>query len=800
MTEPNILYGQIGHFLVVTSFVMAFVASVSYFMSIKTNNSGDVSSTNGWLKLGRFSFVLHFVGVIGAVSILFMMLYFHMFEYEYIWKHSSKDLPLRYILSSFWEGQEGSTFLWLFWHAVLGIILINKAKKWEPSVMGTLAAIQVMLLSMELGVFVFDYKIGNSAFMLMRDSMDLPIFKMNENYIPEDGRGLNPLLQNYWMTIHPPTLFLGFALSSIPFCYSVGSLIHRDYKDYIQDVYGWLVAAIIVLGIGIMLGGAWAYEALSFGGFWAWDPVENASFVPWLVLLAGLHTLVIYKSTGRALTMTYIFLGAGFLLILYSSFLTKSGILGDSSVHSFTDMGMSGLLVVTILVFLIPFIYLLIKRRKEIPSLQTEELASSREFWMFLGALVLIFSAFHIIMVTSFPVFNKLFSINLAPPSNIISHYNNVQIWIAILIGFFSGIAYFLKYKKTKISKAVRMLLPMSVVSILLGLIVFRVADFKRIDYLILLVSGFFAVISNSIFVLLNKNSFFKHGGAITHIGFGIFIIGVLISQGKQTVISQNKYGIDYGENFDMKTIAENVLLYKNEPITMNNYEVTYISDSTVLPNIYFNVHYKQLDNNGNAKREFTLQPNIQINPMMGNVANPSTRRSLFGDLYTHITGAPLKDDGTEADSLIIDSYQLKVGDTIQANRVFGVLRSITPLDSIEGVETLSDDIIISANIELYTLDSSYLISPKYFIRGNMATSIPERIKNMDMRISLSKIMPEEKAVEITIEQIIPKYIIMKAIHFPFINLMWGGAFITFVGMFTSLFSRRRKKLVATSN
>lgn len=796
MTEPNVLYGQTGHLLVVASFVMALLSSFSYFYSIIQKDNNGIPSRS-WITLGRLSFALHFTTIIGAIALLFIMLKFGMFEYEYVWKHSSKNLPLKYILSSFWEGQEGSTFLWLFWHSILGVILIFKAKKWEPSVLGTLAAIQVMLLSMELGVYIFDYKLGNSAFMLMRDSMDLPIFKMNENYVPEDGRGLNPLLQNYWMTIHPPTLFLGFALSAIPFCYAIGSLIHKNYEEFARDVMGWLLAAVIVLGVGIMMGGAWAYEALSFGGFWAWDPVENASLVPWLVLLAGLHTLVVYKSTGRALSMTFTFLGAGFLLVLYSSFLTKSGILGDSSVHSFTDMGMSGLLVVTILVFLVPFIVLLLLRRKDIPKVEGEEQFSSREFWMYMGSFVLIFSAFHIIMVTSFPVFNKIFSINLAPPSDIESHYNNVQIWIAVLIALFSGFAYFLKYKKTLISDTFKVIVPLFILSLLLGFMVFKAGDFKRIDYLALIVSSFFVVSANVTFIIKNRTKIIKHGGAISHIGFGIFMLGVLISQGKQTVISHNQYGIDYGENFDYKTIAENILLYKNQPVRMNDYLVTYISDSANLPNIYFDVKYQKLDKNGEVKDEFVLQPNIQMNPMMGNVANPSTRRTLFSDLYTHITGAPLKEDGTEADSLVVDTYKLKVGDTISGNRLYAILLAITPLDSVEGVEMHPNDIVIGARLQIVTVDTTYVVNPKYFIRGNMASSIPERINKMDMRISLSKILPEEKMVEITVEQIIPKYIIMKAIHFPFINLMWGGSIIMFMGMAMGLVDRRRKRKAA---
>src|SRR5690606_38158729 len=154
-----------------------------------------------------------------------------------------------------------------------------------------------------------------------REVMDAPIFA-RADYLSfvTDGNGLNPLLQNYWMVIHPPTLFLGFASTLVPFAYAIASLWKKDYSGWVNPVLPWTLFSAAMLGTGILMGGAWAYEALSFGGFWAWDPVENASLVPWITLIAGLHTLVIFKSTGHALRATFIFFIATFVLILYSTF------------------------------------------------------------------------------------------------------------------------------------------------------------------------------------------------------------------------------------------------------------------------------------------------------------------------------------------------------------------------------------------------------------------------------------------------------------------------------------------------
>src|SRR5688500_16236542 len=155
------------------------------------------------------------------------------------------------------------------------------------------------------------------------------------------------------MVIHPPVLFLGFASTIVPFAFAMGGLWHKRYGEWVRPAMPWMVFSGMLLGTGILMGGAWAYEALSFGGFWAWDPVENGSLVPWIILIAGLHTMMIYRARKSALLSSYIFVTLTFLLILYATFLTRSGVLGDSSVHSFTDLGLSGQLLLFMFAFII---------------------------------------------------------------------------------------------------------------------------------------------------------------------------------------------------------------------------------------------------------------------------------------------------------------------------------------------------------------------------------------------------------------------------------------------------------------
>ena len=300
--------GQLGHFLVILAFTSVLLAAIAWSVHVRQTDKNPLSASgNDWLKLARISFWVHVASVLGIVGSLFFIIYNHYFEYHYAWSHSSRALPTHYMISCFWEGQEGSFLLWIFWHALLGAILLKFSGKWEARTMAIFALVQAFLVSMIMGVVLpfINLKIGSSPFMLMRDVMDLPIFALNPDYVPEDGTGLNPLLQNYWMVIHPPTLFLGFALVLVPFAYCMAALWKKEPGSWIKPALPWTGAATLILGVGILMGAYWAYETLNFGGYWNCDPVENAVYVPWLTLVGSLHLMIVYRKNGTALGAGY---------------------------------------------------------------------------------------------------------------------------------------------------------------------------------------------------------------------------------------------------------------------------------------------------------------------------------------------------------------------------------------------------------------------------------------------------------------------------------------------------------------
>ncbi|MBC7488051.1 MAG: cytochrome c biogenesis protein CcsA [Cytophagaceae bacterium] len=601
--------GDWGHLFVIISFFSSLVAAFSYYKNVNSDPE-DLGSKKSWKRFARIWFGVHAFSVLGIITSLFFIIHDHHYEYHYAWSHSSNHLPVEYMISCFWEGQEGSFLLWIFWDVILGGLLLTINREWEAPVMAVFCAVQAFLASMIIGVVLpfIDLKIGSSPFMLLKEVMpDIPKYANDPNFIPEDGRGLNPLLQNYWMVIHPPTLFLGFATTLVPFAFVVAGLWLKKYKEWIRPALPWALFSALILGTGILMGAYWAYETLNFGGYWNWDPVENAVYVPWLILVASIHTMIIFRNSSAALKTSMILVMSSFLLILYSTFLTRSGILGESSVHSFTDLGLSGQLLIYLLTFIGLTIWLLYVRWKEIPTTDKEASMYSREFWVFMGVTVLSLAAFQVIATTSIPVYNAVLnSLNsiwdslsiswlhtdsrIAPPVDQEKHYSDWQIWFAIAIALLSGAGQLFWWAKMtgkqiwdKLFIPVLLSLLLATLIILLGGLTKDGAPsefpiYKRVGYIILLTAAIFSIISNLIiFVSVVKNNIKLTGGAIAHIGVALMLIGILYSSGYTKIISLNNSGMPYRKDFPDEVNAENVLLFRSTPETMGSkYRLTY--------------------------------------------------------------------------------------------------------------------------------------------------------------------------------------------------------------------------------
>jgi cytochrome c-type biogenesis protein CcmF len=824
--------GNFGHLLIIISFITSLMAAFGYFKATNNNEIGKAP----WIRFSRILFVIHGLSIIGVVATLFTIIFNNYFEYHYAWSHASQNLPNYFIIASFWEGQEGSFLLWLFWNALLGFVIVKTNKKWEAPVMTVFAVVQAFLASMILGVVFGDIKIGSSPFLLLRDVLNESIFLINPEFVPKDGTGLNPLLQNYWMVIHPPMTFLGFACTLIPFSYCIAGLWTGQYKEWVRPALPWTIFGAMILGTAIIMGGYWAYETLNFGGYWNWDPVENAVYVPWLVMVASIHTMITFKNSATALKTSIVLVIAVFILILYSTFLTRSGILGNASVHSFTDLGLSGQLLIYLLFFLLASIILSVVVWKKIPSSEKEASTYSREFWIFIGALTLCLMAFQVIIPTSFPVFNAIIEMfgglsTLAQPTNQIEFYSKWQLWFAVAIAFLSGTGQFFFWKKMDKDKLVSALTFPVLISLLLSAAIFVIAKIYEPTYILILVAGMYSVVANSkiLFELLRSRSYKLVGGSVAHIGIAMMLIGIMFSEGYSKAISLNTMTIS--KEWTEEQNQTNIPLFLNEPTYMDRYQITYRNElmkvndipgyvrksnlvNTEDPyykvtkqpisienkeyakegdtvyvqnpeNFYYQVDYKDLENGD----EFTLFPRIQVNPQMGDVVSPDIKKFFGRDIYSFVSVKPAFEEDIEWGEK--EEIEVKVGERFFVNDYVADFNGLERIDQISFANLGPEDVAVRANINVFAENGEkYVAQPVFIIQNGQVGKQADIIKEIASKITVENIDPDTGSVTLGLNTTQKDFIIMKALEKPQINVLWIGTLVMIAGFIIA--TRRR--------
>jgi cytochrome c-type biogenesis protein CcmF len=822
------LIGNLGHLSVISAFVTSLLSSFAYW---KATTLSEIENKDSWLQNGRIAFYVHILAVLGIVTSLFLIIYQHYFEYHYAYSHSSLHLPGQYMLSCFWEGQEGSFLLWMFWHGVIGIALIKTQKSWEAPTMAVFTLVQAFLASMILGVVIpgINLKLGSSPFILLRDAMDDPIFKLQPDFIPKDGNGLNALLQNYWMVIHPPTLFLGFALTLPPFAFCMAGLWQKKYTEWIKPALPWTLLGAGILGLGILMGGYWAYETLNFGGYWNWDPVENAIYVPWLIMVASLHTMITYKNSGTALKSSIALVIAVFVLLLYSTFLARSGILGDTSVHSFTDLGLSGQLLIYLLFFALSAIVLASFRWKEIPSSEKEISTYSREFWIFLGATTLCLMGFQVLLPTSIPVYNKIMGwlggqSNLAPPANQAEFYSKFQLWFGVAVAFISGTGQFFWWKKIDKQKLKAELITPVLITLLVFALVIAVAKVYNIAYLVLTLAGIYLIVSNlKVLITIAKLNPRLSGGAIAHIGVGMMLIGVMFSAGYSKVVSLNNTGMLISKDLPTEFNRDNLLLFINEPRSMAGYDIEYrgerveprhksgyvnkneieltfdpfkvvakkdiIFDGKKLYQakdtfeIYPENTYYEIELRKEGKVAASLFPRVQINPAMGGfLASPDIKRKVTRDLYTHVSLPMNREEEPEWEKL--EEVKVKAGEEFFINSKYTAsLQEINRITEIEGVTLAAEDVAVQAKINVQGEHEVFVADPIFLIKDKSQVGrLPSEINDLGVKITLLNIVPETNEFLLGINSRQKDWVVIKALEKPYINILWLGTFVLMIG------------------
>ncbi|WP_462248694.1 cytochrome c biogenesis protein CcsA [Ferruginibacter sp.] len=807
----HLMPGKIGHFFVILAFIASLISTIAYFNASRIK---DLTEKQSWIRFARIAFITQVVSVLIIFSVIFYICSNHYFEYMYAYKHASKELDPKFLLACIWEGQEGSFLLWTIWHSILGIFIIARSKSpllngWEAPVMTVISLAQFFLGMMILGIYVFGVKIGTSAFTLTRNEIAGPIFSQ-PNYLSflTDGVGLNVLLRNYWMVIHPPVLFLGFASTIIPFAFAYAGIQTKRFGDWVKPALPFALFSACVLGVGIMMGGKWAYESLSFGGYWAWDPVENASLVPWLVLIAGLHTMVIYKATGHSLRASYLFAFLTFIFILYSTFLTRTGVLSDTSVHAFTineetKVVTYSMLLALLAAFTVPALVLFFINYKKIPSINTEERIDSREFWMFIGAVVFFLSALFISAKTSVPVFNAIFNTKLAPPEDVEFSYNKVMVLVAFIIGLLTAITQYFKYKSTPSKYIFKKI---AVPTFIAAVITAALAIFYPITYYakgagflgavyIALFASIYAVVANAAYIWTGLNGKLKAAGAsIAHLGFAIMILGMLISSGNKKTISDNRVtGINIPFGKDSKeNPLENLTMLRDVPTRMLDYNVTYSGDSA--GNEKGRQFYKLMFTKKDSSEKFELTPDVYVGKEELKSSNPSTKRYLTKDIYSYISSINPESNRTDTAQFVIK--EIAEGDTAYYSKGYLILNEVVKNPNNDKFHFTQNDAALMADITLVTQDSMrYKAYPLIQIdmQTQNAIQIDDTVYAQNVYLKFAGVADGQKVkIGIKESEKIIDFVTIKAYLFPYINLVWLGLLVMAIGLVMSMIKRAK--------
>ncbi len=470
ITSHIIAYALITHQFIGALCATIFFGLLLYFLIKLFALADAIKNPRGHLY-ARVSFTISTFAVGTASVILIYALVTHQFQVSYVSQYSSLNLPLGYLISAFWAGQQGTFLLWILLISVMGQVFIRTARQFENYGMLFINIIQALLLAI---------LVKRSPFELLQ-------------HVPPDGAGLNPLLQSPWMVVHPPILFIGYAAMAFPFAIALAALSRREYGSWIYKALPWALFTAVMLGAGIVIGGFWAYEVLGWGGYWGWDPVENSSLIPLLTVLALVHGLLIQKNKG-ALQRTNFFLAIlSFILVVYATFLTRSGILADFSVHSFQDLGINTFLILFAVVTTLFGAGMLGLRFGEIPAARIDSSSLNRQNALFFSMCVLCASALVTWVGTSLPIITKLFG-KISQVD--IAFYNKVNLPIGILMALLLGITPWLMWKEDGYFNALRR----SIVPFILGILtaIFSlIAGITEVEFLLFAFASGFAFWTN---------------------------------------------------------------------------------------------------------------------------------------------------------------------------------------------------------------------------------------------------------------------------------------------------------------
>jgi cytochrome c-type biogenesis protein CcmF len=584
---------------------------------------------------------------------------------------------------------------------------------------------------------------------------------------PLDGQGLNPLLQDNWMVIHPPIMFIGYAATAIPFAFAMASLWRRKYDGWAARAFPWALGGFLVLGTAILMGGYWAYKTLGWGGYWGWDPVENASFIPWLFGTVLIHGLYLERTKGRFRRANYVFTFLVYISVLYGTFLTRSGVLADFSVHSFVDLGISGWLTFLLGGFVVLGLYLIVTRWKQIPTSPTEDPFLSRGTFLVLGTITILIAAIVITAGTSAPLLTKF----MASQSQVgPSFYNKVNLPIAMLIACLLAFVPYLTWKGTPGRELLRKLaLPIAFgVAIAVAAAVWRVRDGFHLIFILLAATALATNLQKTV-DKYRAGGLKALGGYLTHVGVGVILLGIIASSGydqssKVTLTQGVPRQIDGGMTL---TFKRHILPQGREKERME-VEVKRAGQAPFLvyPKMFMNARTRQM------------------------MVNPDVRSSPFQDLYV----SPIEFDPGQPRMQLAKGQSAQMGDVEVRFVQFDLNMDGNALVAMREGRTVT----IGAQLAVTKGGRTVNVTPVYRLNpGSGAVESPPTPLPGGGTVFVSGINANTGAVQLDLGGLAnPAKLSIDVTRKPLIQLVWGGLYVVLLGGILTLIQRFRQAAV----
>ena len=632
--------------------------------------------TQGKTRQAAVAAYLAGIAAIGAAATLFVAILGDDFSIAYVISYSSIDLPLLYKFSAFWAGQQGSFLLWLAIHTCVGILLVRSGRM-------TAAGRSIYhLLTAMLTVLV----LIKSPFV----PADVIVF---------DGHGMNPLLQDPWMAVHPPIIFAGYALLAVPFVYSIESMIKNPMDgDFLIPMRRWTLIAWAFLGAGIFIGGYWAYKVLGWGGYWGWDPVENSSLVPWLLACVLLHLISVARERCGAFYLVHLAAIFSYAFVLYGTFLTRSGILGDFSVHSFAGSEIGLYIALANAVVLLFGLGILTVRIERLPKGAVYEQHRSRDFFVLLGMLLIVFIVAIVFFGMSMPLISGLLGESAAVDTN---YYVRTSLPIAVPLVLLMALGVLLPYGSGRIARPVWIFVISVGGGILAGLV-------GATDILSVLLSTF-AVLAVAAAIEAFRRQQIGLGGMVAHVGAGLaFLAFILSGTGSQTttvILIPDEPQEVYGHT----------IIYRGQMFAESGNEKSYRYE---VDGVLCEAVTKLRANGEDAARE------------------PAIARSIVGDLYI----APSPTSGGRAELILH-----------RGKTVMGINDYAYRYESLAFEPQGSGKTLVTAQIALTDGEEVDDAAPTILATETGGTSQPIEVMNGKFRIRLTGVSADERDIRIEI-------------------------------------------------